>query len=208
MNTKPWFQSKTIWGSVVAFVAMALKAFGVDINADSPQLVDGILNVVSFAGTILAIYGRVRANSIIAPAPKDPPPVNLNFPLLIAGICLLTAGLSGCAEKQTAPASTSSVAKVGTDLATDFATAIKAFEDYRAGNVDLTQSLANGAVAYQAIITGEDDVKQLWRDWVGNSSDSQKWSDKIARIFAASEKPPAEKAAALALAAQTVAASP
>ncbi len=66
-NAKPWYASKTIWGSLIAMFAGIGSAFGLDIDASTQAgLVDGTLKVVAAAGSLLAIYGRFSANSSIA----------------------------------------------------------------------------------------------------------------------------------------------
>ncbi len=66
-NVKPWYTSKTIWGSLIAMAAAVGSAFGFELDATLQQgLVDGILQIVSTAGSLLAIYGRFSATSSIA----------------------------------------------------------------------------------------------------------------------------------------------
>ena len=83
MEAKKWYQSKTIWGLVVALMGFVLNnALKVDIdlpaNADLGTIQDqiraikesnGVNNIVaqvmSLAGTLFAIYGRVKADTTI-----------------------------------------------------------------------------------------------------------------------------------------------
>ena len=66
-NSKPWYTSKTIWGSLIAMFAGVGSAFGLDIDAGlQAGLVDGILKVIAAAGSLLAIYGRFSASRSIA----------------------------------------------------------------------------------------------------------------------------------------------
>ena len=84
MQTKKWYQSKTIWGIVIAAFGFMLNHFlQVDMelpeNADLSTIqehIDGVKNagsnlsailseVLAFAGTIFAIYGRVKADTTI-----------------------------------------------------------------------------------------------------------------------------------------------
>ena len=61
-GSKPWYTSKTIWGSLVAMIAGIGSAFGFDLDAQSQAgLVDGILKIISAAGSLMAIYGRFSA---------------------------------------------------------------------------------------------------------------------------------------------------
>jgi hypothetical protein len=110
MNTKAWWQSKTVWGSIVAFIAMALNAIGIDISSESPKLVDGILNLVSLAATIFAIVSRIRARKVIAPASTQP----IGLLLLLSSVLCL--GLSSCASWY-APAKTEAGAVIAAKVA-------------------------------------------------------------------------------------------
>jgi hypothetical protein len=83
MEAKKWYQSKTIWGIVVALLGFILNnALKVDIslpdNADLHTIKAHIENVknnssvsaivseiMAFAGTLFAIYGRVKADTSI-----------------------------------------------------------------------------------------------------------------------------------------------
>ena len=100
MDTKPWWQSKTIWGVIVTFLTQILKPFGINLtDADSAELVNHLLNLVSFIAAIIAIYGRVRASKPIAP--KDAGGPTLGTPLMRSLIAFLLPAfvlfsLAGC----------------------------------------------------------------------------------------------------------------
>ncbi len=65
-GNKPWYTSKTIWGSLIAMIAGIGGAFGLDLDPQTQAgLVDGILKIVSAAGSLLAIYGRFSATQPI-----------------------------------------------------------------------------------------------------------------------------------------------
>ena len=68
METKSIFQSKTIIGSVVALLSIALSSFfGYEIaGADKAQLTEIIIATLGSAGAVTAIYGRVKATKQIA----------------------------------------------------------------------------------------------------------------------------------------------
>ena len=66
VEEKPWYESKTIWGSLVA-VAAALAGM-LDISIDSPsqsQLAEIIVQLSGALGGLFAIYGRLSATDII-----------------------------------------------------------------------------------------------------------------------------------------------
>ena len=67
MNTfKPWYLSRTIWGSIVALVAAAASAFGMEIDdATQSAFVDVALQLVAVGGSLVAVVGRVSATSMI-----------------------------------------------------------------------------------------------------------------------------------------------
>lgn len=59
MNTKPWYKSKTIIGSIVAILALVAGAFGYEFGPEAQEgIVTGAVGVI---GGALAIYGRVKA---------------------------------------------------------------------------------------------------------------------------------------------------
>lgn len=81
-ETKKWWQSKAVWGSVIAFGAGVAQAFGVGVDAGTQQAVtDGVQQVVTatsnhdiigivtnaaaLAGSALAVYGRIKADTKI-----------------------------------------------------------------------------------------------------------------------------------------------
>jgi hypothetical protein len=86
MESKKWYQSKTIWGIVIAFVGYLLSNslqvhdVSVPANADFDSLKElinqikdaqGNVSVIAgqimgIIGTIIAIYGRIKSDSKIA----------------------------------------------------------------------------------------------------------------------------------------------
>lgn len=68
METKPWYQSKTVWGSVLA-VAAALSGplFGTHLDAGMQgDLADWLASAGAVIGAGLALYGRLTAKHVIA----------------------------------------------------------------------------------------------------------------------------------------------
>lgn len=61
---KSKLKSKTVWGGVVALVAIvASVAFKIDITADVQALiVEHIMSLIAAGGALLAIYGRFKAD--------------------------------------------------------------------------------------------------------------------------------------------------
>jgi hypothetical protein len=74
METKAWYESKTIWGSIISVGALVAGFFGIKDEVDpetQAKLVDNIVVIAgavgSVIGTVLSIYGRIKANATIAP---------------------------------------------------------------------------------------------------------------------------------------------
>jgi uncharacterized membrane protein len=63
-NQKPWWQSKTVWGGLVAVGAGIAGLFGLDLDAQAQgALAEHGVAIASAIGGLLAVYGRVKANS-------------------------------------------------------------------------------------------------------------------------------------------------
>jgi len=60
---KKWYESKTVWGGLIAVGAAAAGAFGIVIDADTQdQIAECIVVIATAAGGLLAIYGRIKAD--------------------------------------------------------------------------------------------------------------------------------------------------
>ena len=61
-ENKPWYQSKTIWGGVIAVSAAVGGAFGLHIDASTQAgIVDACAVLGGGVGGLLAIVGRLMA---------------------------------------------------------------------------------------------------------------------------------------------------
>lgn len=61
-DMKMWYQSRAVWGGLVAILASCANLAGLDITADDQmQLVDGLTALAAAAGGLLAVYGRISA---------------------------------------------------------------------------------------------------------------------------------------------------
>lgn len=61
-ESKPWYQSKTIWGGVIAVGAAVGGAFGLHIDASTQAgITDACVVLGCGVGGLLAIIGRVTA---------------------------------------------------------------------------------------------------------------------------------------------------
>lgn len=66
-GTKPWWQSKTVWGSIIALLAGIATFAGLKLDASlQDQLADLITGAANVAGGLIAWYGRVKAQSTLA----------------------------------------------------------------------------------------------------------------------------------------------
>ncbi|TCD14594.1 hypothetical protein E0D97_08530 [Oricola cellulosilytica] len=65
-DQKPWYLSKTIWGALVSVSATVAMMAGMPVDAGSQAvLTESILQTISAVAAIVAIVGRVGANSRI-----------------------------------------------------------------------------------------------------------------------------------------------
>ncbi|MFH1131681.1 MAG: hypothetical protein V1754_10120 [Pseudomonadota bacterium] len=67
-ETKSWYQSKTIIGIIVTFLATilaALKLVGIDFGIGEAEVTALIMALFALVGTITAIVGRVKAQKAI-----------------------------------------------------------------------------------------------------------------------------------------------
>ena len=66
LDVKPWYLSKTIWASLVAVAAAILSAFGIPLGEPMQrEIVELILQTITVAASLAAIFGRLVATSEI-----------------------------------------------------------------------------------------------------------------------------------------------
>lgn len=64
--TKPWWQSRTLWGAGVTVASAVAGAAGYGIPADvQGQVVDLLSIGGSLVGGVLALWGRVKADRAV-----------------------------------------------------------------------------------------------------------------------------------------------
>lgn len=82
-NSKSWYLSKAIWGSLVAVVVGTLMMFGVgtELEGEETAIVEMIMQIVAVVGGVVALIGRIVARKNIVP-------------FLLIGVMLL--GVVGC----------------------------------------------------------------------------------------------------------------
>ncbi len=67
IEEKPWYESKTIWGSLIAVAAALTSALGVSIDGQTQgELAEIIVQFAAAGGALLAIYGRLSATHVIS----------------------------------------------------------------------------------------------------------------------------------------------
>lgn len=65
-DSKNWYQSKTVWGGLIAVAAPLLDLAGLPIDAGmQTELADRMVVFIGAVGGLLAIWGRLTANSAI-----------------------------------------------------------------------------------------------------------------------------------------------
>lgn len=66
VSEKSWFESKTIWGALLAVAAAVAGAFGISIDENAQQgIADALVQLAGAAGALFAIYGRLTATDMI-----------------------------------------------------------------------------------------------------------------------------------------------
>ena len=67
VDEKPWFMSKTIWGSLISVAAALVSTLGISLDgAVQVAITDAIVQMIGAAGALLAIYGRLAATDVIS----------------------------------------------------------------------------------------------------------------------------------------------
>ena len=65
-GTKVWWQSKTVWGSIVALLAGFATLAGLKLDATlQDQLAELITGAANIAGGLIAWYGRAKADGVL-----------------------------------------------------------------------------------------------------------------------------------------------
>ena len=63
---KPWYASRTIWGSIIALLAAVASAFEVEIDQQmQTTFIESVLQLVAIGGSMLAVFGRMTATTQI-----------------------------------------------------------------------------------------------------------------------------------------------
>jgi hypothetical protein len=63
---KNWYQSKTVWGALIAVAASILHLLGINLGPqDQLELADIAMALTGAIGGLLALYGRLVATAAI-----------------------------------------------------------------------------------------------------------------------------------------------
>jgi uncharacterized membrane protein len=61
-ETKAWWESRTIWGSLLTLISIVLSQFGIKVDdVTLQQIVDVAIQLGEIVGVIIAIWGRFLA---------------------------------------------------------------------------------------------------------------------------------------------------
>jgi len=67
VDEKPWYQSRTIWGALLAVGATFAGSLGIMVEpAIQNDLADVFVRLAGALGALIAIYGRLAATDIIS----------------------------------------------------------------------------------------------------------------------------------------------
>jgi len=67
IDEKPWYLSRTIWGSLIAVAAALGSILGISLDQTvQAELADIVVQMAGAAGALVAIYGRLAATEIIS----------------------------------------------------------------------------------------------------------------------------------------------
>jgi hypothetical protein len=62
LEMKPWYQSKTVWGALIAIAASLLGRAGLEIGgAEQAEIAEALTTLAGTVGGLLALYGRLTA---------------------------------------------------------------------------------------------------------------------------------------------------
>lgn len=62
-ETKSWWQSRTIWASLVVIAVSVLGLFGIGVGAEQEAITETVYAIVTALAGAVAIWGRLRATA-------------------------------------------------------------------------------------------------------------------------------------------------
>ena len=65
-ESKKWWESKTVWGGIIAVLSAIAGAFGYAVSPDmQAELASNVTAIGGAVGGVLAVYGRVKATKSV-----------------------------------------------------------------------------------------------------------------------------------------------
>lgn len=65
-ETKPWYQSRTIWGAIIAGVAAIAQAAGLSISeSEQTQIITAVTGAGEMFGLLVVFLGRIKATKTV-----------------------------------------------------------------------------------------------------------------------------------------------
>lgn len=62
LEMKPWYQSKTVWGALIAIAAPLLGRAGLELGGtEQAEIAEALTTLAGTIGGLLALYGRLTA---------------------------------------------------------------------------------------------------------------------------------------------------
>lgn len=62
MESKPFWQSRTLWGGIIMFAVSIAGTLGWELPFGADALTDAVMTIVGTVGAVLVAVGRVGAN--------------------------------------------------------------------------------------------------------------------------------------------------
>jgi hypothetical protein len=135
MESKPWYQSKTIVGIVVLVLSSLLQKYAPNLPGCDADLTAIVEQILQAAGGILAVYGRIKAVRPIA----TPSITGASSLFLVFSFLFVTAGfMGGCAKDgSVAPRAqiVAAISSAGSQLLSDAWTMANELQKQNNGNL-------------------------------------------------------------------------
>ncbi|SDH74986.1 hypothetical protein [Roseospirillum parvum] len=96
-TSKAWYRSRTVWGALVTLLALLLGQIGLELTPElRSELTTALVTLGGALGTVLTLYGRIKATRRLGRADR-PPRAGGRLAVLILLSGLMAGGLAACA---------------------------------------------------------------------------------------------------------------